>query len=160
MLYKTHLGLGFAAGLILTGSVAGGAIGAGAALVPDIESPRSYVGRRLPGVSHAAKMAFGHRQALHSLAGSVIFAVIVLIVSKFYPGNYLLPAFAGYVSHLILDTLNPEGVPWLWPLKFRLRLPLTEPGGLLERVVIFPVVMLLSLFLVGSVLIQTILKGV
>ena len=39
--------------------------------------------------------------------------------------------FIGYLSHLVLDSFNPAGVPWLWPLKFRLKIPVTQPGGII-----------------------------
>lgn len=45
---------------------------------------------------------------------------------------------AGYFSHLVADSLNPQGVPWLWPLRVRLGLPFVQTGGLLERLVLVP----------------------
>jgi inner membrane protein len=43
----------------------------------------------------------------------------------------------GWASHLLLDALTPAGVPLLWPLPARVRLPPgITTGGLLEQVVV------------------------
>lgn len=151
MLYRTHAAGGFIAGYLLTGSLSCGAVAAAAALLPDVESPKSFVGQKLPGVSHAGELVFGHRQAFHSLPAAIGFLVAAFVFSKsvHLPSYFAFAGFAGYLSHLLLDTLNPAGVPWLWPLKIRLRVPLFQTGGILERALVFPTLLLASLFLAG-----------
>jgi hypothetical protein len=55
----------------------------------------------------------------------------------------------GYVSHLVLDTFNPAGVPWLWPCRFRLRVPAVQTGSILERLVVMPIVFVVAIYLIG-----------
>ncbi len=146
MLYKTHAAGGLATGLILMGDPISGLISMISALLPDMESPDSFIGRKLPVISHLNKMVFGHRQVFHSLVGSLAFFLLSLLLVKVFhlPMKYGLAVLFGYLSHLALDSFNPEGVPWLWPLKFRLKIPLTEPGGFIERVVVLPVLTVLA----------------
>lgn len=152
MLYKTHAAGGFAAGLIITGNPLLGAIAMVSALLPDIESPDSFIGRKLPVISHLNKLVFGHRQAFHSLVGSLTFFLVsMLIVKGFHlPTQYAYAALIGYVSHLVLDSFNPAGVPWLWPLKFRLKIPVTQPGGIIERLIFLPGMTLIAVVLLGK----------
>jgi len=121
-------------------------------LMPDIDMPRSTIGRLAPFISTRIERKFGHRGATHSLIGwliaTVIFAIFVLgflvfvgwvpsflaefsVALDFYSLDDFLPillpsttgwglrwitAFSvGYLSHLLLDMLNPRGVPLLWP---------------------------------------------
>jgi len=134
MLYKTHAAGGFAAGLIITGNPLLGAIA------------------KVPVVSHGNKMIFGHRQVFHSLVGTLAFFLVSLLIVKSFhlPAQYAYAALIGYVSHLVLDSFNPAGVPWLWPLKFRLKIPITEPGGFIERIIILPSVILLAVIVLGK----------
>jgi len=152
MLYKTHAAGGLAAGLILTGDPISGLISMVSALLPDMESPDSFIGRKLPVISHLNKMVFGHRQAFHSLLGSLVFFLLSLLLVKVFhlPMKYGLAVLIGYLSHLALDSFNPEGVPWLWPFKFRLKIPLTEPGGFIERVVVLPVLTITAVVILGK----------
>lgn len=152
MLYKTHAAGGFAAGLALAGDPISGLIAMASSLLPDIESPDSFIGRKLPLISHSNKLVFGHRQVFHSLIGALAFFLISLILVKGFhlPINYAMAALIGYLSHLFLDSFNPAGVPWLWPLKFRLKIPVTQPGGIIEQLVFFPGATLLAVFIIGK----------
>lgn len=93
------------------------------ALLPDIDHPYSYVGRR---VSLVPYLLGGHRRAAHSLLAAL---AVVLLARRFLGlTDFLLLALGGgYISHLALDLLNPEGVMLLWPLPFWIRLPLPWP---------------------------------
>lgn len=148
-LLARHVGLPTTAGFL---AVFAGALGG---LLPDADHPQSYVGRRLPLVSDLAFHTLGHRGGLHSLlmccliylAGRWLISVLPFTVPG---GVYLAQALAaGYLSHLVLDALNPQGVKPLWPISWRLAVPLAESGGILERAVFTPVLFLgaLSLFL-------------
>lgn len=160
MLYRTHAAGGFIAGYLLTGSLSCGAVAAAAALLPDVESPKSFVGQKLPGVSHAGELVFGHRQAFHSLPAAVGFLIVAFVFSKsvHLPSYFAFAGFAGYLSHLLLDTFNPAGVPWLWPFKLRFRIPLTQSGGPLEKVLVLPALTLACLFFAGRDVVSTVLQ--
>jgi len=147
MLWRTHFLAGSAAGLLMVGNTtdiktaAISAVVAGvAALLPDLDDPHSKLGRIVPIISWAVKTAVGHRGPLHSLSGVDI--VYVLAALFIHPGNTNLTPFplmvaAGYFSHIVIDSLNPPGCPWLWPLDIHFKLPLTETGGILESMRLF-----------------------
>ncbi|MBE3582074.1 MAG: metal-dependent hydrolase [Thermoanaerobacteraceae bacterium] len=155
MLWRSHflagasLGVWLAAGskpetLALVAGVAGAA-----ALLPDIDSPRSYIGSRVP-ASVGVKLVAGHRGVFHSLLAAAVFGLALFLYLRFRAGAYTflaLPFAAGYVSHLLLDALTPEGVPFLWPLKLRFGFPLVGTGGFIERWVVIPALLVLFCFL-------------
>jgi len=116
--------------------LAGGLAGS---LLPDIDHPQSWLGRRFFFVSIPLSMLIGHRGATHSamalffaLAGAWVFA------SAAGTAGGLASAFsgalcAGYASHLAADWLTPAGIPLLWPNPCRFKSRVTvQIGGLAE----------------------------
>lgn len=116
-------------------------IGAVAGLLPDIDEPNSKLGRggwmssklgplfkllaviislpiRL--VGYLIKGVLGHRGGTHSLAMSFVFTICLAIPLTIFFGNQadwvIWAIWAGYLSHLFADMLNPSGVPLFWPL--------------------------------------------
>lgn len=162
MLYATHAAGGFITGYLATGSLSCGVVAAAAALLPDVESPKSFVGRKLPGVSHAGSLIVGHRNATHSLLAALGVFLIGLLFSKTagFPVPFVWVAFIGYLSHLILDTFNPAGVPLFWPLKMRLRIPIVQTGSALEKLIVFPVLALFCVSFIVRALVPVILRAV
>ncbi|OAT83712.1 metal-dependent hydrolase [Desulfotomaculum copahuensis] len=158
MLWRTHFLAGAAAGLLLAGhaDIKTAAMTAGvaglAALLPDLDSPQSKVGRMVPVISWAIKKAVGHRGPLHSLAGAVVAGLLAFAGLKMSGLHYglavPLAAAAGYVSHLVMDSFNPQGVPWLWPLEAHFGLPLVRTGGLLEHLAVTPAMLVLCGWLI------------
>ncbi|RDV80750.1 metal-dependent hydrolase [Ammonifex thiophilus] len=153
MLWRTHFLAGAALGIALSSghdpkALALSAFVAGvAALLPDLDDPRSFLGRKAWPVSAGLKLAAGHRGAMHSLAAALVASAVLgfFLRSPVPEAFYLL--LAGYLSHLLLDTLNPAGVPWLWPLKFRFRVPVVEVGSAVERLVLVPALFFLCAWL-------------
>jgi inner membrane protein len=109
-----------------------GAVGMGAALLPDLDSDEATIRQvtrtaRSQGcvgglVSAIVTALGGHRGALtHSLLSWLVVSAGALL---YFHGNMLSVAFSlGYLSHLVADALTIEGVPLLWPLvRRRLRL--------------------------------------
>lgn len=142
MLWYTHLMAGAATGLIAgshigaRGILTAAAVSGFASLIPDIDSPKSVLGRSLPIFSWGAKLTVGHRGVLHSLLAAVAASWLLTFVPVLSHHSWCF--FLGYVSHLVLDTLNPEGVPLFWPLTLRVSLPLAETGGFFEKLVLRP----------------------
>jgi inner membrane protein len=98
-------------------------------LLPDIDHPQSWAGRKLRPISVPISMVFGHRGITHSLL-AVLACVIVLAVMG---GQWAAaPVVIGYLSHLAADGLTPSGVPLLWPAKRRFTLNLCETGSITE----------------------------
>lgn len=129
-------------------------LGAGmvGALLPDIDHPQSAMGQQLPIVSDGVSLLMGHRRGVHSL-----FAAAVVGLAARLGLHFVCPALSpllaaslvlGYLSHLFLDALNPEGVPFLWPfVERKFGIPLAHTGSLMENWVVFPTsVFILTLF--------------
>lgn len=126
----------------LVGFLVGVLIGATA---PDIDRPRRWWARFL------AHTAFGgHRHLSHSLVGALLAsALAALLLSQVAPWVHIVPTLpflgfvAGYLSHLILDSLTTEGVPWFFPIQVYLGFPpwsglRIRTGGLGEQFLAMP----------------------
>jgi len=135
ILYRTHFVTGLAAGYLLSGSLEMSAISGVAALLPDIDHPGSYIGRKIPVIPTVLKWTVGHRGPFHSLAAALGAGIIALIVGGKVVG---LAVLIGYLAHLLGDLFTLSGVPLLFPLKFNARVPLVKTGGVLEKLVVFP----------------------
>lgn len=108
-----------------------------AALVPDLDNPRSKLGNGLSpmrspllnlltrplswllrAISFSLFKTVGHRTLTHSLLGLGIFAALAWLLWRAVPGTeyeLFVALVAGYASHLVADALNTRGVPLLWP---------------------------------------------
>lgn len=148
MMVSTHLVTGFFAGaglvsflhlnglgavLLLMGSTVG-------ALLPDVDHPKSWLGRRIPFVSRPIAAVFGHRGITHSLLAVMGLALSLrqglaqwhLVDTRW--GLVAVGVAAGYLSHILGDFVTHGGVPLLWPIKRRFSSPLTFlTGGIFER---------------------------
>ena len=115
-----------------------------AAWLPDIDNPRSTLGNGLNRLknptlnllsrplswalrttSFVLVRTVGHRTMTHSIAGVLLFSLLVLLFLGRFP-NLSLALVAGYASHVLADALNTRGVPLLWPVGKPFRL---LPGG-------------------------------
>lgn len=84
------------------------------ALLPDMDTSVSLTGRLIRPVSSWVEKHYGHRTFTHSFLGMGFFFVIFSFLLLFDVSVYV--AFClGYVSHLLVDCLNKEGVPFLFP---------------------------------------------
>lgn len=89
-------------------------VGAAAALLPDIDHPRSTLGRRV------GNLGLRHRGASHSVALGAVFSVVAgALASQLWSSQIaaLLATafFLGYLSHLAADLVNPTPMPLAWP---------------------------------------------
>lgn len=104
-------------------------------IAPDIDQPTAPLWRNLP-EGHLAGKVFGkllggHRFISHSLLGLALFGWLANLLLHFL--HPLMPhvdiglawwAFMlGYVSHLVMDTITKEGVPWLLPIPIKFGVP-------------------------------------
>lgn len=156
MLWRTHFFAGAITGLFLVGqqtdvktALVAGSIAGTASLLPDLDDPNSKVGSIVPIISWAIKKTIGHRGPLHSLLGAGVFSILIYIASKLWT-SYIIPAdilqliIVGYISHLAMDSFNPQGVPWLWPItKKHFSIPLVRTGSILENWVVNPAMLIL-----------------
>lgn len=107
-------------------------------LFPDIDHPKSYIGRRFPIISHVITTKFGHRGFMHSLL--LIYCLIIvsflinIVLKVFYPhlysiiNIYIQTIECGFVlgclSHMFFDMFNKSGVCIFYPDNKKYRLPL------------------------------------
>lgn len=131
----THLSAGFLiAATVAPGDIKGTFLHAViASLVPDIDEPRSAVGRLTPVVSRTINFAAGHRRVTHT----VLFACLVGLVSLYLtrtPRTSLV-AFLACLSHIVLDGLTPSGVQPFAPLN-QIRLHwIVRTGSFLDQAI-------------------------
>lgn len=123
-------------------------------LAPDIDQSTAELWGRIRGGSIFGKILSplfgGHRFISHSLLGIVIFGFAVKYflqaISSILIVNMDVVWWAfmiGFLSHLIMDTITRDGVPWLFPIPIRFGIPpfrflRIKTGGLLEKSLIFP----------------------
>lgn len=150
MNYITHSIGGVGAGLLVlaatgygSNEIAQAAVMSGAvlgSLFPDIDHQQSYISHKVPVASLAASTVFKHRGFLHSpvfilLAGILLTAGsrTMLSGSQLLLTNQFIAGFLpGMMSHIILDTFNKQGIPWLWPYKKRFRLFTIRTDSIME----------------------------
>jgi len=98
-----------------------------ASLLPDIDTPSSEAGRLIRPIASFLEVMVGHRTITHSITGTIIFALL------FCPLTYLpieIPLYSaaieGYLSHLVMDMSNKEGIEFFFPLHHRWVFPGSE----------------------------------
>ncbi len=97
-------GMGVEVGLLEGVALAWGSV------MPDLDTTTSGPGRFVRPLSSFLERRFGHRTLTHSLPFLLALALLLLPLHRANPSVYW--AFlAGYLSHLLLDTLNVNGVP-------------------------------------------------
>lgn len=126
-------------------------------LMPDIDNVASpaWKHRLMPWEGRATQdFLAGHRHISHSLIGLILFAWVFGILLKLVPLQHLdislvqQAFFYGHLSHLLLDSLTIQGVPWLYPIPFKFGFPplaflRVKTGGLLEKLFVFPGLLIL-----------------
>lgn len=94
-------------------------------LLPDIDEPNSFIGKKVWLLSKLIKFTTGHRGVFHTLAIVLIFPLIYFLtkdneiflkLSWFPYKNFIIGLIIGYLSHLLMDSMTEMGVPLLWPL--------------------------------------------
>jgi membrane-bound metal-dependent hydrolase YbcI (DUF457 family) len=136
-------------------------------IAPDIDQPTAPLWRNLPEGRIFGKVfdksVGGHRFLTHSLLGVALFSFLAHLLLQFL--HPLMPhvniglvwwAFLiGMLSHLVMDTLTKEVVPWLLPLPVKFGLPPIKAwrittGKAIETFMVFPGLLLLDIWFVAS----------
>jgi inner membrane protein len=104
-------------------------------LMPDIDHPKSWVGKRTRPVSSFIARHCGHRGFTHS---AIIVALCLFLLHNQLglPKNITVPFLVGYLSHLAGDFLTPKGLRLAWPIKKNWGIPLCKAGSPLEPLVV------------------------
>ncbi len=83
-------------------------------LLPDVDSPRSSIGRAMPFASIPIERRWGHRSITHSLLCMLALSVVTLPLLAWETACYA-AILIGYMSHLIADSTTKSGVPLFYP---------------------------------------------
>lgn len=143
MTYKTHIVGGIALGSIIhltalqmTGIEMIGYYGCTivGSLLPDIDHPKSFISRHTLGFHYLFKKC-KHRGFTHSLLAVMILGIS--LCGMFGMNRAVLGVGIGYISHLLLDMLNPRGVPLGYPItKIKCRIGNIKTGENGEYIVL------------------------
>ena len=103
-----------------------------ASLLPDIDTCTSKAGHSIAPISFSIQLFIGHRTLFHA---PIIYLVSYgLLMLHFPEANQFITAGAiGIASHILLDMLNPGGIPFLWPYPKRFRLASIRSNGILDH---------------------------
>ena len=121
-------------------------------LLPDIDHPKSALGRRIPFISILLSYLVGHRGVTHSLMAVVVMLILLPLTAFTMDTRIALlvaPVCLGYLSHIAGDAMTPSGVPLLWPNCKRYTLKLFKTTSLLESV--FVGVFTISVVILGGI---------
>ena len=132
-------------------------------LTPDIDQPTAKLWHEIPAGSIFGKILSplfgGHRFISHSIIGIILFGFLSNFVLQLASHTILINMtlvwwsfMIGYVSHLVIDTFTHEGVPWLFPIPWKIGIPpvkflRVKTGGLIEKAIIFPGFVMLTIFI-------------
>jgi inner membrane protein len=104
------------------------------ALLPDIDHPASWVGRRLRVISRPLAAVIGHRGVTHSLVAA--FACLIVLRWEGLSRRVIDPLIVGYLSHLAADLLTTSGLRLAWPSSKRQAIGLCRTGSFGETVIV------------------------
>ncbi len=83
-------------------------------VLPDIDSPNSYIGRVLPYASIPIERQWGHRTITHSLLCMLALSVLIWPLLVWQPACHI-ALLLGYMSHIVADCATKSGVPLFYP---------------------------------------------
>lgn len=125
-------------------------IGAFSSLIPDIDHPNSKISHKLKPVSAIVSLMFSHRGFFHT---PILYLVLWAFWEMFCPGTWYLiygrMLFLGITSHLVLDSLNPGGIPVFFPFsKKRHHITKIKTGSKAKFACRFGLILVLGIVLV------------
>lgn len=115
---------------------AGLALAASGSALPDIDSPKSWVGRRLWFISLPVSVILGHRGFTHSLLAIAAGLAAIWWWAGSIWAWVAAPLAVGYLAHLAGDLCTVGGVPLLWPSTKHCSLNLCRTGSLTELAIV------------------------
>ena len=118
-------------------------------LLPDLDQASNRLWDLLPGGNLIGKifrnLFLAHRTISHSLLGlGIAYVINDWIIGMIFNGNLingeivLWSLLIGYGSHLVLDFLTDEGIPLLFPIKWKFRFFRINSGGWVENWIVLP----------------------
>ena len=127
-------------------------------VTPDIDQPTAPLWHNLPAGKYFGrifdKLLGGHRFITHSILGLVLFGYLVHLLLVFLQpilntvsiGIVWWAFMIGMTSHLVMDSLTKEGVPWLLPIPIKFGFPPLKDwrittGKWVETWIVFPLLL-------------------
>jgi len=136
MKFRTHLIFSFLIGILIINyfniqnKIVFVAILLIASALPDIDSYKSKLGKKIKPISFLINIFLGHRGIFHSPFFLILTSMLIAIINLEIAAAF----FIGYLSHLVLDSLTPEGVMFFYPFsKKRTKGPI-RTGSLFENI--------------------------
>lgn len=133
-------------------------------LTPDIDEPAAEFWSKLPAGSIIGRIIKpfmgGHRVISHSLLGVFIIGWLMKFLLEKISGVLVVDMgivwfcfMLGYVSHLVVDSLTKEGVPWFFPIPLKIGFPPFKfmritTGSTTEKAIIFPGLLLINCYII------------
>lgn len=136
MRFRTHLIFSFLIGLLIINSfniqnrIIFIIILLIASALPDIDSYKSKIGKKIKPISFLINLFFRHRGIFHSVFVLILISLLIMLVSNEIAAAF----FIGYLSHLILDSLTPKGVMFFYPFSKRRTKGFIRTGSLFENI--------------------------
>ncbi len=161
MLHGSHLMMSIGMILVLSPligvpiTIVGIIVAAVSSLIPDIDHPKSFISHWnafTQMISRGVSGITSHRGITHTIYGLGIWLLVVYAALNYFNISGQTPilfgAFAGYLSHLVADSFNPQGVRWLGKkAKLHISGPINT-GGIHEKYFI-------PMLFIGMVLLYT-----
>lgn len=133
-------------------------------LLPDIDDTTADIWDKVRGGNILARLikplVGKHRMLSHSILGMVIIGYLLQLLLGWLGTIVLVDmnivwwsTMIGYFSHLVMDSLTKQGVPWFFPIPIRLGFPPFEAmriktGKAVEKSLVFPGMVLLNGYLI------------
>lgn len=157
MMWRTHIAAGALAGAAVAAFVPAMATtvilaALAGSILPDLDHPKSKLGRLIRPISDIIYLVFGHRGGTHSVIFTLLFMGIISLISV--PIGI---AFgAGILSHLAADAVSYSegqrfskggaGIPAGWPFHDgKVGIRLVKVNGPLENMILMPAFLVLAI---------------
>jgi membrane-bound metal-dependent hydrolase YbcI (DUF457 family) len=143
-------------------------------LLPDLDQASNRLWDLLPGGNFLGRifksLLLGHRTLSHSFLGLLlIYQMSFWLLPRVFNSDFINPhvlvlsLMIGVISHIAADGLTEDGVPLLFPLKWRFGFPpirswRIKTGRWFENWIIFPLVALYIIYLLVTLTIAKILN--
>jgi inner membrane protein len=135
-------------------------------LMPDIDDATSDFWDKIPAGSFFGKFLHPlighHRMISHSFVGMAIAGYLVKLLLDASRDVLLVDMtivwwaiMLGYASHLVMDFITKEGIPWFFPVPIRFGFPphkffRVRTGGPIEQFIVFPGLLLANAYIIYS----------
>jgi len=106
--------------------------------LPDIDHPKSKIGRRFFVLSYPINFLLGHRKFFHSMT----IALGLSFAFWYFFGGYYIPFLMGFLSHLIADGLTKQGIDFTYPFDFFKIRGFIKTGGFAEKIILIILVLI------------------